>query len=556
MRKSNHTLTVITGSASDAPSAPAVKRRNFSDMEMLAIRIDESFQWFWEGKDRGTLWVFDEPSGLWKPDGRTKLRNIYGTVYAEMPCDEKGRKANYPKAMAELESYFLSLQTDKEQRLPEPPANLIPFQNGVFDITKNVMIPYTSDLYFTSKLPWKYRPEATCEWFMKLFSEWVPNPQELVDVLALCLYRGMPIQKFFFFLGCGANGKTMLLQIFNRALGEENVSSLSVSDFHERFATIELHRKLANIVDELPPDAIRDSGTLKRLTGGSQISSDVKHRDRVQFTSYATLIVAMNQLPPTDDTSDAFYRRAYLLDFPFTIPVELRDRGLSDKLAAEVENYEGLIALAVKSLQTAAGNGWHFEGLKNQTVEETRVEYSTKSDTVNYLFKEFCSVSTGERVPCSDLVMYVNRMRRAQGLPPVPPKFVRQRMQAEGCDADRLRINGEYQLCWTDLHLDLERLNAWYESHEEAPEKLKPTQEVLDWIAVASSSEMAVLKCIYAGYTSPAKIQEIAKTPEMMMRGTIQNLCAANLISGNMISVQPTLDRVRRAMIDAALKGV
>jgi hypothetical protein len=111
-------------------------------------------------------------------------------------------------------------------------------------------------------------------------------------------------------------------------------------------------------------------------------------------------------------------------------------------------------------------------------------------------------------------------------------------------------------LCWTDLHLDLERLNAWFESHEEAPERLKPTQEVLDWIAVASSSEMAVLKCIYAGYTSPAKIQEIAKTPEMMMRGTISALCSANLIVGNMTSVQPSLDRARRAMIEAAIRGL
>lgn len=555
MRKSSH-LTVIAGGAPE-PSKPAlVKRRNFTEMELLAMRIDEGFQWFWEGKERGQLWVYDAKTGLWKPDGRTKLRNIYGTYYGEMECDEKGHKANYPKALSELESYFLSMQTDRHQELPTPAPNLIPFQNGVFDITKNVMIPYSSDQYFTAKLPWNYRPEASCEWFLRLFSEWVENPQELIDILALCLFRGTPVQKFFFFLGAGANGKTMLLQIFTRALGNENVSTLPISEFHERFATIELHRKLANIVDELPPETIRDSGTLKRLTGDSPISSDVKHRDRVTFTSYATQIVAMNQLPPTDDTSEAFYRRIYLVDFPNVIPLEKRDLGLGLKLATETENYEGLIALAVKALQSASVNEWNFTGLKKQSTEELRVEYSTKSDTVNYLFKEFCTVSTGERVSCSDLVMYINRMRRDQGMPPVPPKFVRSRMLAEGCDIDRLRINNEYQLCWTNLHLDLKRLNAWFESHEDAPENLQPTAEILDWIGVASRDEIAVLKCVYAGYTSPVKIQDITGVHEMVMRGTVQNLCAANLISGNMMSVQPTLDRVRRAMIDTALKGV
>jgi P4 family phage/plasmid primase-like protien len=554
MRK-NHTLTVLTGGA-DPPPAVAVKRKNFTEMEMLAMRIDESFQWFWEGKDRGQLWVYDKETGLWKPDGKTKLRNIYGTYYGESPCDEKGHKANYPKALSELESYFLSMQTDRHQELPSPDPNLIPFQNGVFDILKNVMIPYSSDQYFTAKLPWKYRPEAKCDWFMKLFADWVENPQELIDILALCLYRGMPVQKFFFFLGSGSNGKTMLLQILTRTLGNENVSTLPIDEFRERFAAIELHRKLANIVDELPPDTIRDSGILKRLTGDSPVQSDVKHRDRVTFTSYATQIVAMNVLPPTDDTSEAFFRRIYILDFPNVIPPEKKDLGLSIKLAAEVENYEGLIALAVHALQNAATNKWKFEGLKQQSTEDLRVEYSTKSDTVNYLFTEFCSISTGERVPCSEMVMHVNRMRRAQGLPPVPPKFVRQRMQAEGVDADRLRVNGEYQLCWTDLHLDLERLNAWYESHEESPELLKPTQEILDWIDVASPAEMAILRCVYAGYTSPPKIQEITQTPEVMMRGTIAALCAANLIAGNMAGVQPTLDRARRAMIEAALRGV
>lgn len=555
MRKS---FTVLQGGACEqpAPEKVAPRRRSLSEMEILSEQIDQSFQWFWEGKKRGILWIFDKESGLWRNDGLMKFHNIYGTAYAAMACDEKGNKKYYPKALSEIESYFLSLQTDQAQELPQPPVHLIPFQNGVFDLKTGCLIPYSHEQYFTAKLPWNFNEKASSEWFLKLFSEWVNEPEEIIEILALCLYRDMPIQKFFFLLGSGANGKTMLLQILTRALGEVNVSTLPLDEFRDRFAAIELHRKLANIVDELPPDTIRDSGMLKRLTGNSQLTSDVKHRDRVTFTSYATQIVAMNTLPPTDDTTEAFYRRIHILDFPNKIPIEKRDLDLSRKLANETENYEGIIALAIRKLQHAMNNDWKFQHVIERDTDAVRVEYSTRSDTVTFMIDEFCQDSEGERVPCSTMVTNVNRIRKIQGLSPVTPMFVNRRMQAAGYDRERVRVNGDYQFCWMEIRLDLERLAQWYQANEPEHESLEPTREILDVIDSATRPEKSVMRAIYAGYTVPSKIAAIANVDEEMMRGIIRDLLAVNIISGNQSGVLPVQDRARRTMIEKALKEV
>lgn len=524
-----------------------------TDMERFALLVDSGRTWWCDGKKNGNLWIYRPETGLWSPDGWTLLRNAYGTWYAENSTDEKGRKGDFAKGIREFETYFMARQTDHEEEFPDGDPALVPFKNGVYNLDTKQLIEYLPEHYFTSKLPYDFNEKAKCEWFMDLFTQWVRNPQEIIDLLGLCLYRRMPLQKIFFLLGTGSNGKTMLLQILTRALGDENCSTLPLHQFGERFAEISLYHKLANIVDELSPEAIRNSGVMKRVTGESPISADVKHRARITFTSYATQIVAMNQLPPTDDKSDAFYRRIHLIDFPFKIAPDKQDRQLSTKLAAEVENYEGILFLAVQALAKARNNNWVFEGVVPRTVEEIKQEYSHKSDTVDFMIENFCSIEDGERIPSTSMILYVNRMRRATGLDPLAPWFVRQRMEAAGYAQERVRIGADYQLAWMNLAIDMDRLNEWFDANE--PEQHHEiTQEIQDQIDSANSIELAVLKAVYKGVSTFTRMAMTIYCGDMMLRMAVRDLAAANLLVKASDGASPVLERGRRAMIERALK--
>jgi len=551
--RQNRTYAPQSASASVRASEPG-KVEQHTEMEAFALEVDGCRTWWSDGKKSGNLWIYNVDSGLWSSDGWTLLRNMYGTRYAENTTDEKGRKANYAKALQEFEVYFMTRQTDHEEEFPIGPDNLIPFKNGVYDLDQKRLIEYLPEHYFTSKLPWDFNEKAKCDWFLRLFGEWVRSPQELIDMLGLCLYRRMPLQKIFMLLGSGNNGKTMALQILTRALGDANVSTLPIHQFGERFAEISLYHKLANIVDELAPDAIRDAGVLKRVTGESPVSADVKHRARITFTSYATQIVAMNQLPPTNDKSDAFYRRVHLIDFPFKIPAEKIDRQLSTKLAAETENYEGLLYLAIQALDKARSNNWVFDGVRPRSVEEIRLEYSHKSDTVDFLLENFCEGEEGEHVAHASIVLWVNRMRKATALDPLTPWFIRSRMEAAGYDRERIKIGNDFQFAWLNLSIDIIRLNEWFAINE-PPKTVEITGEIQDWIDSANTIELRVLKAVYSGITSNSKISLACDLNESETRAVLRSLGTIRMISTTADGACQVTDRARRAMVEAALKG-
>jgi len=52
------------------------------------------------------------------------------------------------------------------------------------------------------------------------------------------------------------------------------------------------------------------------LTGGDKIGFEKKNKDPFDDYNYAKMIIASNSLPISQDTSDGFYRRWLIVDFP------------------------------------------------------------------------------------------------------------------------------------------------------------------------------------------------------------------------------------------------
>ena len=57
------------------------------------------------------------------------------------------------------------------------------------------------------------------------------------------------------------------------------------------------------------------SSILKKLTGGDMIGFEIKGKDPFDDYNYAKIIIASNSLPPSDDTSEGFYRRWNIINF-------------------------------------------------------------------------------------------------------------------------------------------------------------------------------------------------------------------------------------------------
>lgn len=76
----------------------------------------------------------------------------------------------------------------------------------------------------------------------------------------------------FLLYGPGNTGKTALHQMIARVVGEQNVSTLGLSQITSRFGTAELNGKLLNVCGETGGASRRQTGVdgelLKKLTDG------------------------------------------------------------------------------------------------------------------------------------------------------------------------------------------------------------------------------------------------------------------------------------------------
>ena len=144
-----------------------------------------------------------------------------------------------------------------------------------------------------------------------------PEDVEVVlDFIAYCLWRHYKFHVWLLFNGAGQNGKSTLINLIEALLGKHNVAGESLQRLLDnRFSVANLYHKLANVDADLSGDNLKNTGILKKLTGNDLFPAENKFERPFYFKSYAKLIFSCNEMPKTEDITDAFFRRLIIINF-------------------------------------------------------------------------------------------------------------------------------------------------------------------------------------------------------------------------------------------------
>jgi len=209
----------------------------------------------------------------------------------------------------------------------------------------------------------------------------------LYELCGWCLDRKSPIQKLFFLLGAGANGKSTFLNLLRRFLGPENCSAASLQSLADnRFTMAQLADKLANVFPDLPASGIRDAATIKGLTGGDTMLAENKFERPFNLSNTAKLIFSANKAPRLNEDSDAIWRRLVIVDFPNQFMGVNADGDLIDKLSS-AEELSGLLNAALEALQRLRQQKAFTVGT---SMESVRRKYLLNSNPVPVFVEERC----------------------------------------------------------------------------------------------------------------------------------------------------------------------
>lgn len=226
-------------------------------------------------------------------------------------------------------------------RIPGDPAN------GMSPMSDATMISHDRAQLLTKVMPVEYDPQAQCPRFDAFLQQIQPNIEMrrfLQRWFGLSM-SGLDIQKLAFFHGGGANGKSVLVDLMARMMGDYSatakIESLtgknkkSGSDSQPDLIPL-IGARMVRTSEPEEGERLQE-GLVKALTGGEPMMVRALYTDMITFQPIFKLTISGNHLPDIRGGDDGIWRRLMLVTFPVQIPEHKRipKKELDDILWAE-----------------------------------------------------------------------------------------------------------------------------------------------------------------------------------------------------------------------------
>lgn len=419
--------------------------------ELETILRDEAFQkpvFF-----MGSTFLFDKFATYMKNTAHiVKINNqlhiykdgVYENGYKEIETEMIHYIPNLKKTQRREVLDYMELITE-ERQMSE--ANLIAFENGVYDIVTGELKPFSYDMVITNKIPWNYNPDAYSELADKTLDKLACNDRNirllLEECIGYCFYRRNELGKAFILTGDKSNGKSTFLDCMKAMLGEQNISALDLKELGDRFSTAMMFGKLANIGDDIGDDFLQGSqvSIFKKVVTGNRIKAERKGQDPFEFNPFIKLLFSANDIPRMKDKTGAVLRRLVIIPFNATFSKESDDYDpyIKYKLI-EQDCMEYFIRVGVEGLQRVIINQGFTQSEK---VQNQLNEYEEENNPI-IAFIADCGVDAIENEPTNEVYKRYQVFCAENSMQPMSNiVFSKQINKRLGLEIVHVKLNGQ-----------------------------------------------------------------------------------------------------------------
>ena len=330
-------------------------------------------------------------NGIYMPEGesevKSQLRNIMAESYSEWLSNQVLSKIRTDTGIAP-ENFF------EDREIWE-----VPVENGILNLKEIILEKFTPEKIFFNKLPITYNPEIRedkIDIFLSDVFSCAEDKKVFYELAGFGLVKDYFIEKAIMFVGNGRNGKSKTIELLKKFVGVKNCASVPLNAITSDSPFVErLWKRFFNLAGDISSKDLKETGMFKQLTGRDPISANRKYKNIVEFTNYAKMVFACNELPRVYDYSDGFWERWVLMEFPYKFVDEevynneedktflkIKDNDIIDKITSEDE---------MSSLLNEAILGLH-RLLKNKKFSYTKgtVEVKDRWIRKSDSFMAFC----------------------------------------------------------------------------------------------------------------------------------------------------------------------
>ena len=338
---------------------------------------------------------------------------------------------------------------------PGIPANLTDFDadpwllnvaNGTLDLRTGSLRPHRREDLITRLVDVPYDAGAYFDlWdgFLLRITDGSDDLYQYLRRLTGYLLTGQTSEQVLHFLhGLGANGKSVFCEIIEALLGDYAIVVSPELVMQKRHGGIpndiaRLRGVRVAMMNETSQGARFNEAKLKDLTGGDSLTGRFLHAEFFDFSPTHKLMIRGNHKPAIHGTDEGIWRRLRLVPFTVTIPPEEQDRGLLDKLKAELP---GILRWAVEGCLE-----WQRIGLRPPAIITDAVrQYREESDTLGRFIAESCTASNLSDVKSSAFFARYQAFCEQAGERWTASKDLPAEMQRRGFNWKRTKAGGVF----------------------------------------------------------------------------------------------------------------
>lgn len=316
------------------------------------------------------LWLYDEELGCYHPG---TYNEIAREVRSLLPYEEQLKLSTHA-----YKECFEQLKLSDELLHPDSFFENQPFvncENGVLDVLEEKLLDKSPDYLFKHCIRAKYLPGSKCPRFMEYVDHITGGDKELKHLLQVILgylfshYNNAKLAVLVY--GIPHTGKSVLLNLIERIVGEPYVAHTDISMLRRQEYTANLSGMLLNIGPDLKNEPLMDVGFFKSLVShDDSIDARPLYGNPQKVKGETKMVFSSNHLLSFDTSLGIYDIEATLnrlLYFPFQckpIPSEMENKHLSDEIYAEKD---AIFTWAMKGLKDYVENNESFPACKLST---------------------------------------------------------------------------------------------------------------------------------------------------------------------------------------------
>lgn len=411
LRQSLKTLSTVSTTPDKLTLTDTGNAHRFVQMfgDKIRFNVDNKRWMFWNGKN-------------WQTDVYGNIKNYAEVVIERMRLqaksenDEDTRKAMLQNVRRALQSSGKVAMIKESEHVEGIPVTNDDFdQNpflfntgtGVVDLKTGDIEPHSKDLMLSRYTPYEVKVGTPKRW-LEFLGEVFEHDSDMIKyvqrIMGYSMTGSTKEQVMFMLIGDGSNGKSLMLEIMNEALGSYGATSNVEILLEKKSGGGENRGEIARlagvrhvVTDEAKLGDKLNESAIKTLTSGiGKIVARFLYGNEFEFTPIFKIFMASNYKPTIRGTDHGIWRRIKVVPFKVVIPDEKQDKDLKAKLIREMPQIlNWMIEGAIE---------WQRIGLASpKKIEKETNEYRSEMDVVQRWLEETCMFDSEYRESSSEL---------------------------------------------------------------------------------------------------------------------------------------------------------